>query len=204
MSSNKFSTIVFVFFTIFFIGCTHTPNWILGKWKPGQGTGDTISAETVSTNRIGYEIRENTLFGYTSKDYESSPVQLMLKPRTDPFKLEFVKRSEAKFKIKSYSETQCQIELLSGNELKFGHRGWAFVSDVVPGTTITFKKLGYGIVYERNFIAKSNKSPQTNDKLREQQEFYIMLGNTDGGVYKMKLFNDSFNVDNSLDFSKKK
>lgn len=199
-----FRTLFVILGTTFLIGCTNRPKWISGKWQPIAGTGDTLSPPVFSSNRVGFEINSETLSGYTSKDFESDPVRLFSKivednPGSDPFHLTFVKRSEAKIQVKSYSDTLCQIELLAGNELKFGYKGWGFISDVVPGTTITFKKSGKYCIYERNFGIDST---HTKGLLRQQQELFLLLGNTEGGTYKMKLFNSDFNVDTSIDLSK--
>ena len=115
----------------------------------------------------------------------------------------FVKISEAVFTIKSSTDTLVTIELLSGTEFKFGHRGYATVSDVVPGTLILFRKSGEGCILERQITTLKDSRASNEEIIKKQFEMMFFFDKEEPGTFALYLVHKDFSIDKTKDYSKK-
>ena len=200
---------------IFLTGCNDTnsnenkSDWFYGKWQPSSEQEKNFTALVFSLARVGYEIKKDTITGYVSLDFVSDPkvlaMRVMKEEDATKEKLRglFYSVSKASYRVKSVNDTVCEIELLSGNELKFGYEGWGFPSPVVPGTLLKLKKSGDNITFERNLKPLKSYPNLSNDEvIRKQVELMLLLGNADsGGIYKLHLHPVDFGIDNNYKFT---
>jgi hypothetical protein len=114
----------------------------------------------------------------------------------------FVKVSEAVFRITSSSDTLVTVELLSGTEFKFGYQGYATVSDVVPGTLISFRKSAEGCILERQIAAIPDSGAGEREIIKSQFEQIFFLGKEGPGTFSLHLDRRDYTIDKSLDYSK--
>jgi len=179
-----------------------------GKWKPSVNHNENLDALIFSLVRIGYEIIGDTLRGYASKDFSGDPTALAFRvvgedeDSKQKLSSSFVKVSEAIFSIKSSTDTLVIIELQSGNELKFGFHGYGYVSDVVPGTIISFKKSGGECIFERQLNVIKDNGTNSNEIIKNQYELIFFLGKEESGTYSLRLESNDFSIDEKMDFSK--
>ncbi len=215
---NLSYVLVFAFFIAFITGCENTKSketqenkldWFYGKWQPTSDQEKNFTAMIFPLVRVGYEIKKDTIIGYVSQDFVSDPAVLMRRvlmeddATKERLSRSFYKVSEATYRIKSIDDTVCEIEFLSGKELKFGYDGWVFPAKVVQGTILKFKKSGENIIFERKLNSLNSYTNLTNDEIiQKQAELMFLLGNSElGGIYKLHLHHMNFSIDNNYKFT---